>query len=48
MIIIHMYNPFADFALVRAFLVNYCEELKGGEKALNRFGFWTGKYRFFG
>lgn len=47
MVIVHMYNPFADPAMVRAFLAGYCEVLKGGEKVLNRFKIWTGKYRFF-
>lgn len=48
MIVVHMYNPFADPALVRAFLDNYCEVLKGGEPILNRYKIWTGKYRYYG
>lgn len=48
MIIVHMYSPFSDVLKVRAFLKNYCEELKGGEKVLNKYKIWTGKYRFFG
>lgn len=32
MIIVHMYSPFANLMMVRAFLLNYCEELKGEKK----------------
>lgn len=48
MITVHLYNPFADPALVWAFLETYCEKLRGGDKVMNKFGIWTGKYRFFG
>lgn len=43
MVIVLMYNPFADPALVRAFYLGIVE----GEKVLNRFKIWTGKYSFF-
>lgn len=47
-IIEHMYNPFADFSLVRVLLQSYCEELRGGDKVIKKFGIWSGKYTFFG
>lgn len=47
-IVVHMYNPFADVSLVKAFLNNYCDKLRGGDKVLNKFDIWTGKYRFYG
>lgn len=45
-ITVHLYNPFADISLVRAFLLTYCDELRGGEKVKNKYGIWSGKYRF--
>lgn len=48
MITVHLYNPFADPALVRAFLSAYCEELQGGDKVYNKYGIWSGKYKFIG
>lgn len=47
-ITVHLYNPFADINLVRAFLSNYCDDLRGGDKIFNNFKIWSGKYRFFG
>lgn len=47
-ITVHLYNPFADVDLVRAFLDTYCDELRGGEKVMNRYGIWSGKYKFVG
>lgn len=32
MIIVDLYNPFADVNLIRAFLKSYCEEIRGGDK----------------
>lgn len=47
-ITVHLYNPFADVNLVKAFLANYCEDLRGGDRVMNKFGIWSGKYRFVG
>lgn len=47
-ITVHLYNPFADINLVRAFLSSYCDNLRGGDKIFNNFQIWSGKYRFFG
>lgn len=46
-ITVHLYNLFADIILVRAFLGNHCNNLRGGQKVFNNFKIWSGKYRFF-
>lgn len=48
MITVHLYNPFVDVLLIRAFLFSYCEDLRGGERVRNKFGIWSDKYRFVG
>lgn len=43
---VHMYNPYVEDDVIRAFLGRYCSSVSAGEKVRGRFGIWNGKRRF--
>lgn len=46
-LVVHLFNPFTDIALVVAFLKGYCSAVKGGFRQTNRLGIFNGKLKFF-
>ncbi|XP_041430624.1 zinc finger CCHC domain-containing protein 3-like [Xenopus laevis] len=45
-LLLHMFNPFADYTEVVAFLKRYCSSVRGGTRQFNRFDYFNGKYKF--
>lgn len=46
-LVVHLFNPFTDIALVVAFLRRYCSSVKGGFRLTNRLGIFNSKLKFF-
>uniref|UniRef100_A0A3B1IGK5 CCHC-type domain-containing protein n=1 Tax=Astyanax mexicanus TaxID=7994 RepID=A0A3B1IGK5_ASTMX len=45
-ITVHLYNPYVEDGLIRAFLGRYCSSVSAGEQLRGRFGIWNGKRKF--